>query len=458
MRPAGEQALANVLHVAELAQQYEARGAVSFRGFVEELLQAAEEGRQPEAMIYEEGSEGVRMMSVHRVKGLEFPVVILADITCKIAHDDPERYLNAERGLCAVKLAGWTPQDLIDHAPEEHGRDLAEGVRIAYVAATRARDLLVIPAIGDDATGRGPRIAEPWWVTPLHSALYPPEERRQYPTPASMCPEFGIDSVLNRPDGDPAYDWTVRPGAHGFGAGQAAYSLVWWDPQTLELGKAPSFSIRQQELLEKGGDEVVRERLEDYKRWQESRLEVLNRGSVPSIRFQTATERAKAEIPLSVDVEVIELAQQIRPKGPRFGTLVHSILASVPLNAGTAEISTTAELEGRIVGAKQEEVDAAIEAVSRALQHPLMRRAQQAAEKAECYRELPLTLRTEDGVLIEGVADLVFRDAKLWSVVDFKTDEELTTELERYRRQVSIYAKAISEARNARSAAFLFRL
>jgi ATP-dependent exoDNAse (exonuclease V) beta subunit len=66
MRPAGEQALANVLHIAELARQYEARGAVSFRGFVEELLDAAERGKQSEAMIYEEGSEGVRMMSVHR--------------------------------------------------------------------------------------------------------------------------------------------------------------------------------------------------------------------------------------------------------------------------------------------------------------------------------------------------------------------------------------------------------
>ena len=59
----------------------------------------------------------------------------------------PERYLDTERGLCAVKLSGWIPQDVIDHASEEHERDLAEGVRIAYVAATRARDVLVIPGM-----------------------------------------------------------------------------------------------------------------------------------------------------------------------------------------------------------------------------------------------------------------------------------------------------------------------
>jgi ATP-dependent helicase/nuclease subunit A len=45
LRPGGEQALANVLHVAELARQYEAEGGMSFRGFVE-TLQAEAATRQ----------------------------------------------------------------------------------------------------------------------------------------------------------------------------------------------------------------------------------------------------------------------------------------------------------------------------------------------------------------------------------------------------------------------------
>jgi ATP-dependent helicase/nuclease subunit A len=458
MRPGGEQALANVLHVAELARQYEARGAVSFRGFVEELLEAAEAGKQPEATIYEEGSEGVRMMSVHRAKGLEFPVVILADITCKIAHDNPDRYLDAERGLCAVKLAGWTPQDVIEHAAGEHGRDVAEGVRVAYVAATRARDVLVVPAIGDPPYGERYLSAEDWWIEPLYGALYPPEERRQQPMRAGMCPDFGIDSVLKRPYDEPAHEATVRPGAHGFGAGPAAYTVVWWDPRTLELGKAPSFSIRQQELLEKGNDEVVTKRLADYRQWSEGRAELLSRGAVPSLGFQTATERSKVEIPFAGEVEIVEIAKEERPYGPRFGTLVHGVLASVPLDGGAAKISATAALQARILGAKEEEVRAAIAAVSAALQHPLMRRAKAAAGRGECSRELPLTLRMEEGTLIEGVADLVFREGDRWMVVDFKTDQELAKELERYRRQVSIYARTIGEVHHAESAAFLFRV
>lgn len=63
----------------------------------------------------------------------------------------------------------------------------------------------------------------------------------------------------------------------------------------------------------------------------------------------------------------------------------------------------------------------------------------------------------DDGVLIEGVADLVFPDGDRWIVVDFKTDQELASELERYRRQVSIYAKTISKAHAVKSEAYLMR-
>jgi ATP-dependent exoDNAse (exonuclease V) beta subunit len=86
LRRGGEQVLANVLHVAELARQYERNDGLSFRGFVEALREAAERGDATEAPIVEDGSDGVRLMTVHKAKGLEFPVVVLADITAKLAN------------------------------------------------------------------------------------------------------------------------------------------------------------------------------------------------------------------------------------------------------------------------------------------------------------------------------------------------------------------------------------
>ncbi|MFI5076880.1 MAG: UvrD-helicase domain-containing protein, partial [Vicinamibacteria bacterium] len=222
LRRGGEQVLANVLHVAELARQYERNDGLSFRGFVEALRDAAERGDATEAPIVEDGSDGVRLMTVHKAKGLEFPVVVLADITAKLAQLEASRSIDAAQGRCALRIGGWSPQDLLDRQAEEHGRDLAEGVRLAYVAATRARDLLVVPAVGDEPYEGG-------WVSPLNRAVYPPPARRRTPGVASGCPAFKKDSVLQRPDDGIASAVTVSPGLHRIGDGAAAHDVVWWD-------------------------------------------------------------------------------------------------------------------------------------------------------------------------------------------------------------------------------------
>jgi ATP-dependent helicase/nuclease subunit A len=103
MRPAGERVLANVLQVVELARQYEADGGISFRGFVDTLRDAADRSEAPEAPVVEEGSDGVRLMTVHKAKGLEFPVVILADMTCRLNRKDASRHIDQARGLCATQ-------------------------------------------------------------------------------------------------------------------------------------------------------------------------------------------------------------------------------------------------------------------------------------------------------------------------------------------------------------------
>ena len=179
LRRAGEQVLANALHVAELARQYELSGGISFRGFIDALQQAADEGQAGEAPIVEEGSDGVRLMTVHKAKGLEFPIVILADMTAKLVPFEASRYIDHERGLAAVRIGGWSPKDLTDWSAQEKERERAEGVRIAYVAATRARDVLVVPAVGDQPFGSD------GWLSPLdHVDCIRPWKRGASPSSA----------------------------------------------------------------------------------------------------------------------------------------------------------------------------------------------------------------------------------------------------------------------------------
>ncbi len=495
LRPAGEQALANVLHVAELARQYEAGGGISFRGFIDELRQAAESTEVAEAPILEEGSDGVRLMTVHKAKGLEFPVVILADVTCRISRSDASRYLDAANGLCAMKIGGWAPHELHEHEIEEVARDRAEGVRLAYVAATRARDLLVIPALGDDPWDGG-------WFGPLNGALYPPPAARRSATRAPKCPAFrSKDSVLQRPNDEPAGPATMCPGQHTF-AEAGGYSVVWWDPGALVLGAKPPFGVRREELIVKDvARDVVADGRGRYDRWHLARDDARAAGAVPSIVARTVREWAASFDPSTGsgssraqsrddelgtprvsrgadfdatagyetgaaigEIAVVTIAADEetageRPGGATFGVLVHAVLAQAPFDAPRSVLDHIAAAEARVLGMSDEAASTAAMVAERVFAHDLLARARRAAARGACRRETPVSLTLADGTIVEGIVDLAFEENGAWTIVDYKTDREIAASGDdRYRRQISLYASAIAEATGSPASGVLVRV
>jgi ATP-dependent exoDNAse (exonuclease V) beta subunit len=461
LRPAGEQALANVLHVAELARQYEAQGGISFRGFIDELRKAAE-SESAEAPILEESSDGVRLMTVHKAKGLEFPVVILADITCRLNRTDASRFLDAEKRLCAMKLGGWAPHELYDAEQDEVAREAAEGIRLAYVAATRARDLLVVPALGD----------EPWesgWTSPLNAALYPPIDARRDAVKAPKCPSFkSKDTVLERPNEEPWGPSTMCPGQHVF-PDPDGYAVTWWDPSALKLGARAPFGMRRDDLIVK---DVSKQALADgrsaYDQWRLRRADALTAGARASVELDTVrawTSDAARPLPGGADsrrVEILDIAAAAdveRPGGALFGALVHAVLAEVPFDASEDNLRAAAEVEARVLGLTPEDAHAAALAAARVLGHEFFARVRAAAQRGTCRREVPVTLTLEGNALVEGVVDLAFEEDGAWVVVDYKTDREIAgVGEERYRRQVAFYAEAISRATGADATGVLVRL
>ncbi len=248
VRPAGHQVVANVHHVGELARAFEARGGLSFRRFVELLEAQASTAESRQSATIEEGAEGIRILSVHAAKGLEFPVVVLADVTCRLSREEPSRIVDGERGLWAAPLLGCTPWDLHDHAAREAARDAAEGRRLAYVAATRARDLLVVPVTGVGAVDG--------WVADLNRALYPARESAYDAAPAPGLPVRGAATVLGLPDGysgEPPR--SIRPGLHR--AREGGHAVAWFDPALLDLAVPENFGVRQEHLLAEPADAAI---------------------------------------------------------------------------------------------------------------------------------------------------------------------------------------------------------
>jgi ATP-dependent helicase/nuclease subunit A len=344
------------------------------------------------------------------------------------------------------------------------------------VAATRARDLLVVPAVGDEE--------REGWIQPLNTAVYPSKEARRQQVQASGCPGFkSKDSVLIRPSGS-AGTSTVSPGLHvqrpgSFDphlfppprragedeGGGSEFSVVWWDPRTLKLGAEAPLGIRRPELIVKDvAPDVVESGLAAYKSWRERREQGIAVGSQTSVAVRTVTQMAKTAGEGAPDlylppVEIVELPRAAnRPSGRRFGALVHAVLASVPLDGNLSVIQGLATIHGRVLGAPEEEIAAASEAVHTALAHAVFADARQAAQGGRCRREAPIAWRDPEGLLVEGVVDLAFEQAQGWTVIDFKTDEEFRGNEPAYRRQVAMYASAIQAAIGARVSALLMRV
>ena len=435
-----DQVLSNLRRVTEAARAFEAAGGLSFRAFVEQLAAEAESPDAAAAYAMDDDVGGVRIMTTHTAKGLEFPVVVLCDAAFH-RHGRAGRFVDAKNGLYACDLgSGLVPWDLIEAEPAEKAEDLAELDRLLYVALTRARDLL---------------------AAPVTEGEFPPE--------SLLAP--------------------VAAGLRDCGAGGVA-------PPAAEAG-APRAQrgSRLWELLRKEGAEGAAEAGSSAEAaFRDGRKRTLDGGSTPSRRVTTARAVAENEAWAAGAVELLTTAPEPdRPDGAAFGNLVHHVLERVPLDAAEPAVESEAARAARELDLPESLAPVAARTIRRALDHELLAAARRAAATGVCYRELPLlhfeqtaaapgngraddrsetasTLEAEsfdeeppgedlpaagDGpALVDGVADLVFREQaeSPWTVVEIKTDHRRpddpgfqATEA-RHRRQVSLYARAVQRA------------
>ena len=166
LRPHGDQRVANVRKAVAGARAFDAAegGFRRFaRWFRDQEVRAAEESESP---LVEEDEDAVRLLTVHKAKGLQFPVVILANLVQ--ARRSGSRIVVGPGGRLAFRIGdALETGDFEALAERESLRERAETVRLLYVASTRAGDLLVIPRVpkgsgyfdivgGNLEPGRGP--------------------------------------------------------------------------------------------------------------------------------------------------------------------------------------------------------------------------------------------------------------------------------------------------------------
>jgi ATP-dependent helicase/nuclease subunit A len=149
----GEAQIANLEKVASLARQAGELGVLTLRGFAE-LLQARilEASEEPDLPSTRPGDpHTVRILSIHKAKGLEAPVVALFDSADGFRMSTESVALWDEGRIAIGFRAGCQPPGWEALVTEDQRKAWAEGHRLKYVACTRARDLLVLPLPPPDA-------------------------------------------------------------------------------------------------------------------------------------------------------------------------------------------------------------------------------------------------------------------------------------------------------------------
>ena len=356
-----------------------------------------------------------------------------------------------------------------EHNEVEARRDEAEGVRLAYVAATRARDILIVPAVGDGPYDKG-------WIRPLNRALYPPRDQWQSPTPARGVPLFkGKQTIMPdaRADGQPVDD-TVRPGTYQLAdpeTGQA-YSVTWWDPLLLAKRPDDARGMRREELISKDANpaDVAADRAA-YDRWRERALGCAGEGqrgvdaradrnrACRSVRRQCRSDHdRRRRLRRDSGRQGNDSARWSTPS-LRVCRCRHRATRSTSSPRCTRSCSPRQTMSAR----RRRELRSSCSSIRvsspRARQKPPAA-ACGAKRRCRCAStfDFAKARREQRRILVDGQVDLAYETDAGWVVVDFKTDIEIASAPDAYKQQVALYVEAVQRATGKPATGVLLRV
>jgi ATP-dependent exoDNAse (exonuclease V) beta subunit len=393
-QPHGEQRVANLMKVLDQARDLETSQHFTYRAFTQWLTtQQEEETMEGEAPGPDSSEDRITLMTIHKAKGLEFPIVFVS----AWASDpkDSGSLVDRKHSAGAFKVGradlGLKTLNYDGVKQEEELQRHAEDTRLLYVAATRARDCLLLSHF--DMHPECKFQNEGLFTGPLLMAL---EEK-----------------------GAPVH-WAEA------------------ESQGETLGEPPAWVVP---LEEKTGDPALAAEKEKWKTQQLARKEKLEslRGqrefkSVSSLLSGDEEKREREE-------RIFEEPELSSPWGGKdLGSLAHLLLEK-GWDWDKPALRKAALVYGEKLGVPKPETEKAVEWVEKTLQNELLQRAR---KTGKIFRELPMTGAIEKGMFLNAVIDLAFLEGDEWVIVDYKTDQDMEKRKEKYRLQLGYYGELLT--------------
>ena len=386
----GERTLAYLHQFAAWAAQYETENDTPLLPFLAELQRRLAEN--PEDLTLPpatEAKEAVSLLTVHKAKGLEFPVVLLADLSRKElagASRPPTHLFSWQYGMYGLRAGKISDVNLSFLEEEQKKHSRCEEIRILYVALTRAKEKLILVADGRTSAGKS--------VTPFAAAgLFPDGEADTLTSP---------DKQLTLPVNHHLY---LQPKT--FKYNQAAAK------QTETNLSEPALTAWQQQYASR------------------------------SQAYQSLRQQTVSFAPSEGNTPLFGQAQQ---QGAELGSICHRAL-EILLTASATDVSSACAQAARLCAAPDRQAEAA------ALVAPFVKsdffQSLLLCKLIAC--EMPFSRLLADGNTQNGIMDAVVetQDGEIW-IVDYKTDsiapgQEQETLTQKYQSQLESYRQAAQQ-------------
>ena len=438
----GTQRQANLRALYDRACQYEAtsfKGLFRFLHFIERLQE--EEKDMGQAPALSESEDVVRVMSIHKSKGLEFPVVIVAGLGRKFNMTDFAGPMLIQRdlglGLRAVDLDTRCKYPTgVYHALKHRLQNelLSEEMRILYVALTRAKERLIL-------AGSVAKLADKLatWQGQVDAAQLP---------------------VWQVAEGRTFLDW-LGPACIRQSSSNIRFSII--GKEAVSTSATSSYDYREELLAVKEGlplpdqghgEQVLRRLAWVYEHAASTTTPV--KSSVSELKRRLAPPDDLAMTPLKAP-RPLTRQRGARLSQAEIGSALHMFMQHVDLGQRV----TRENLEQQLDSMLEKKLLTVVEAESVDLERVLGFFGSNLGERLlaaeQVWREVPFGLRCDaskihpgvegEYIYIQGVIDCLFMSGGQLVLVDFKSDrvseETKSLIVDKYRGQVAIYAQAI---------------